>query len=447
MTTRSSSRLVVTIMVLIALLVPSTAALAEGTETLGPPEISIENGSGYVAAGTGLIDSQPASINLDVPANSIVKQVLLYWQGHADCANDPTISETADCRIGQSITIDGHALTGDLIGGPTFFYTLPPPQYSLSYRSDITALALVDPGANSLEVSGVNFNVTNPTHGESIGFANGAAIVVIYDDGSVADVDIVDGNDNAFFDFGSPLDTTVPQTFNFASEPVERTADLALLVGSVVSPEYVPGGPRPTRIVVTVNGVDQYYDNVLSSADGPSWDTLILPITIPAGASSLTVQILSADALNIGALPSSFSWVAAALSVPITPTANGVGAGTPGYWMNHPDAWPVDEIEIGGETYTKSEAIEIMKTPGKGDKTYDMFMHLVAAKLNVAIGAESSCITDTIVAGDAWLATNKLGTNVRANSAAWQNGGEAIKNTLDDYNNGKLCAPSRDTLK
>ena len=36
------------------------------------------------------------------------------------------------------------------------------------------------------------------------------------------------------------------------------------------------------------------------------------------------------------------------------------GTGTPGYWKNHPDAWPVAVITIGGETYTKGDAIAIM---------------------------------------------------------------------------------------
>ena len=34
---------------------------------------------------------------------------------------------------------------------------------------------------------------------------------------------------------------------------------------------------------------------------------------------------------------------------------------TLGYWKNHPDAWPVDEITCGGTTFTKEEAIELME--------------------------------------------------------------------------------------
>jgi hypothetical protein len=38
----------------------------------------------------------------------------------------------------------------------------------------------------------------------------------------------------------------------------------------------------------------------------------------------------------------------------------------------------------------------------------------------------------------------KLGTNVSGSSTAWTTLGEPIKNTLDSYNNGLLCAPHRD---
>lgn len=118
------------------------------------------------------------------------------------------------------------------------------------------------------------------------------------------------------------------------------------------------------------------------------------------------------------------------------------GTGTIGYWKNHPDAWPVEVITIGGKTYTKAQAIAIMKTAPKGDMTYNMFSQLVAAKLNVYIGNDPSCIADTIEQADAWMAAHPPGSGVRASSAAWKVG-EPLHDRLDAYNNGKLCAPSR----
>ncbi|GAF95082.1 unnamed protein product, partial [marine sediment metagenome] len=35
---------------------------------------------------------------------------------------------------------------------------------------------------------------------------------------------------------------------------------------------------------------------------------------------------------------------------------------TMGYWKNHPDAWPMGSITIGGVSYDKAVAIDIFKT-------------------------------------------------------------------------------------
>jgi len=122
------------------------------------------------------------------------------------------------------------------------------------------------------------------------------------------------------------------------------------------------------------------------------------------------------------------------------------GTGTIGYWKNHPEAWPVDSIVIGGVSYTKDGAIAVMKekSPPGGDKWLDLFAQLVAAKLNVAVGNESSCVDAIILSADAWLAANSGLRPVRASSSAWQSSGSGLHYTLDEYNNGNLCAPHRD---
>jgi hypothetical protein len=110
--------------------------------------------------------------------------------------------------------------------------------------------------------------------------------------------------------------------------------------------------------------------------------------------------------------------------------------------MNHPEAWPFQTMSLGGKTYTKAELINIMKNPTAGDVTYTIASQLIAAKLNVGAGNNSSCISATIAAADAWLAKNKLGSNVKASSSAWKDPGVGLKNTLEAYNLGQLCAPS-----
>jgi hypothetical protein len=97
---------------------------------------------------------------------------------------------------------------------------------------------------------------------------------------------------------------------------------------------------------------------------------------------------------------------------------------------------------VGGVTYSKDQAIALLKTSGQGDKTYDLFHQLVPAILNVALGNEASCIEATIAAAHAWLVSHPVGSKVKGK--AWTtSGGGALHGTLDDYNNGRLCAPHR----
>jgi hypothetical protein len=113
---------------------------------------------------------------------------------------------------------------------------------------------------------------------------------------------------------------------------------------------------------------------------------------------------------------------------------------TPGYWKTHPEAWPVDSIEIGGNTYTKEEAIELLWLPERGDKTKTLFRALVAAKLNEAAGTDVSCVADDMDWADAWMAAHPVCSGVHGNTEAWYSG-EPLYMKLDDYNNGLLCAP------
>jgi hypothetical protein len=119
-----------------------------------------------------------------------------------------------------------------------------------------------------------------------------------------------------------------------------------------------------------------------------------------------------------------------------------IGTGTPGYWANHPEAWPVASIVIGGVTYTKEQAISFMLNPVKKDKWLTMFPALVSAELNVLIGAQSSCIATTITQADAWMASATLKRPVAGSGRLWREG-DPLYQMLDAYNNGLLCAPHR----
>jgi hypothetical protein len=134
------------------------------------------------------------------------------------------------------------------------------------------------------------------------------------------------------------------------------------------------------------------------------------------------------------------------VSIPPDMMYDNPGTGTQGYWRNHPEAWPITEITVGGTTYTREEAISHMDSKPKGDKTINMFRQLVAAILNTPPNTDNdpTCIENEIALADDWLATYPLGSDVRANDDAWSLEGDALHEKLDEYNNGQLCAPHRD---
>jgi len=119
-----------------------------------------------------------------------------------------------------------------------------------------------------------------------------------------------------------------------------------------------------------------------------------------------------------------------------------VGTGTIGYWKTHPDAWPTEALDIGGETLTKEEALLVLWAPARGDKRLILMKQLIAAKLNVLVGNPASCIIEAIVSADAWLKEH-INDSSRCCSHAWKDI-EIIHQMLTDYNEGKLCAISRE---
>ncbi len=124
-------------------------------------------------------------------------------------------------------------------------------------------------------------------------------------------------------------------------------------------------------------------------------------------------------------------------SMPEAPGVSGHG-----YWKNHPDAWPVDSLMIGGRSYTKAQIIAILRMGEKGDKTKHMLRELVAAKLNVAAGNDGSCVQEAIDMADEWLTRFPVYSGVRASSLTWKRIMGVVK-TLADYNEGELCAAPR----
>jgi hypothetical protein len=107
---------------------------------------------------------------------------------------------------------------------------------------------------------------------------------------------------------------------------------------------------------------------------------------------------------------------------------------TPGYWKNHPEAWPQDQIEIGGVVYLDAEAIAVLETPPQGDATYVLAHQLIAATVNVLAGADEEAVEGTIQQANAWLEAQPLGSDP-SNPERGQ--GVEFADALTDYNEGR----------
>jgi hypothetical protein len=124
---------------------------------------------------------------------------------------------------------------------------------------------------------------------------------------------------------------------------------------------------------------------------------------------------------------------------------------TQGYWKNHGSRitrylpiWlgtpPVSGIEGDNDSIrvdTATEAHNILSSDEKNNGIIKLYIQLLAAKLNIASGADSAAVTSTIAAADTFLATysaddwNSLSGADKQQVLAWMT-------ILDDYNNGRI---------
>jgi LPXTG-motif cell wall-anchored protein len=273
-------------------------ASAEGDETLGDASITIADGTGFASGGIGMFGTGAGTITVDVPAGATVKQVLLYWDGQVS-----TGSAGDDTAVVEGTTVTGTSLSSAALP----FFPLSNTQVSAAgYRADITSLDLVGPGSNSIEVSGLNFNRV----GKNI--TNGAGVLVVYDDGSgLKDLVVRDGVDTAYIDFAPPNDTTTEQTYTFDASSTDREATFTAFASSV----FDSTGERPNALRVVIDGVETTLADPFSSDDGLEYDTYETTLTIPAGATTLTLQALSVDD-GSGNQPASLVWTMGALALP-----------------------------------------------------------------------------------------------------------------------------------
>ncbi|MGE0825072.1 MAG: protease pro-enzyme activation domain-containing protein [Candidatus Binatia bacterium] len=110
-----------------------------------------------------------------------------------------------------------------------------------------------------------------------------------------------------------------------------------------------------------------------------------------------------------------------------------------GYWKNHASAWPVTSLQLGAQTYSKTELLNFLGKPSRGDASLILAHQLIAAKLNIAAGVDSQPVAATSADADQRLSAfaGKLPYKVKPSSTA---GTVMVADAdkLADFNEGEL---------
>jgi len=122
------------------------------------------------------------------------------------------------------------------------------------------------------------------------------------------------------------------------------------------------------------------------------------------------------------------------MSICVTDCAGGC-VHSQGYWKNHSDVWPVSSLMLGSVTYNQTDLLNILNAPVVGNGLVSLAHQLIAAKLNLAAGAQEPIgITAAISTADALIGSlviPPIGSAFVAPSST-----SALTTTLDQYNNG-----------
>ena len=151
----------------VAALLCASAALADGTETLGPPSVGIATGTEIIRRGTGMqaFPNLPNSFSVTVPGN--VKQVLLYWEGHWSAGGNNLYGagrrRQHDQRQRQLRHRDEDRRAHDVLPPEPGSVRRHGAENYATYRADITGLHLVNSGPNTLTVNDMLFASNLPS--------------------------------------------------------------------------------------------------------------------------------------------------------------------------------------------------------------------------------------------------------------------------------------------
>jgi hypothetical protein len=258
--------------------------------------------------GKGLMNWTGGPENLTVNINGTVSFAYLYWAGRdRPCTLDGSGTTCPPTGKDQVMIFNGTPLSGTQIGTETQPVSGGGPILNIGYFADVTAMvAAAGTGSRT-------FTFEDGDRSSNLWRLDGVGLLVGYRDASNTTyyrVILFHNLDFAYGDDPTPGDTrvTTPVTFNHGASSVSRSAEVVIFAGD--------GTPdRPDNVTITNNPT---VFNFLHEANGPAWTAQPIPINIPAGVGTTTVQMNSAPA---GQNPDSMLWEVAVLRVAQPDTA------------------------------------------------------------------------------------------------------------------------------
>src|SRR6266536_1872221 len=119
-----------------------------------------------------------------------------------------------------------------------------------------------------------------------------------------------------------------------------------------------------------------------------------------------------------------------------TPCGGGTGGCTytQSYWKNHPDAWPVQNVMLGTINYSRAQLLQIFSQPAAGNGLVALAHQSLAAKLNIANGANPSAIQSAVTRAGGLIGTlivPPIGNGFLSSGTT-----STLTNALENYNLG-----------
>ena len=134
------------------------------------------------------------------------------------------------------------------------------------------------------------------------------------------------------------------------------------------------------------------------------------------------------------ATPTAYTDGTASRLQPADSTPGGCVLGA-GYWKNH-EQWPVNQLQLGNRTYNRQELQSILQQPVRANALVQLARQEIAAKLNIAHGADGSCVEQTLAGADALIGNLVIPPVGNGHLPL-----TSYLRTLGLYNEGGLCAP------